>query len=125
MQDAALVGDLLRISECLAELAIVIDTMTEILNDVRKGCDPTVFYQQFRPWFRGQSFRRWIFKGMESAGLKQHTKLARQSSMIHTLDMFLGVDQFSHSHVAGSTLLAPPSAAHCSLEKDASFLERI
>ena len=58
MQDAALVGDLLRISERLAELAIVIGTMTEILNDVRKGCDPTVFYQQVCPWFRGQSFRR-------------------------------------------------------------------
>ena len=132
VQDAAaFVGDLLsfrRIAECLAKLAIVIDTMTKILNDVRRGCDPTVFYEQVRPWFRGQSSRRWIFEGTESAGLKQPTELAGpsagQSSMIHALDIFLGVDQFSHSHVAGSTIPAPPSAAH-SPEKDAPFLERI
>ena len=131
VQDAAFVGDLLSfrsIAGCLAKLTIVIDTMTKILNDVRKGCDPTVFYEQIRPWFRSQSSRRWIFEGTESAGLTQPTELAGpsagQSSLIHVLDIFLGVDQFCHSHVAGSTIPAPPSAAH-SPEKDAPFLERI
>lgn len=130
IQDEAFVGDLLslrRILGYLAKLAVVIDAMTMILGDVRKGCDPTIFYQQIRPWFRGQSSKPWIFDGVETVGLTQPTNLsgpsAGQSSLIHVLDIFLGIDQFSHSHVVGGST-ASSSSAHDS-EKDPSFLERM
>jgi indoleamine 2,3-dioxygenase len=129
IQDEVFVGDLLalrRISEYLAKLARVVDAITAILNDVRKGCDPAVFYEQIRPWFRGQSSRPWIFEGTEAAGLTQPTELsgpsAGQSSLIHVLDIFLGVDQFSHSHVVGGST---PAASGSGSESNPPFLERM
>ncbi|KAF8508088.1 Indoleamine 2,3-dioxygenase [Hysterangium stoloniferum] len=105
IEDEAFVNDLLslrRISNYLTQLAGVIDCMTGVLNEVKNGCDPTVFYTQIRPWFRGQDRRPWIYDGVEAAGLKQPTHLlgpsAGQSSIIHVLDIFLGVDQLSRSH---------------------------
>lgn len=131
MTEDASGGDLLslrRLSEHLVKLANIMDAMTAILNDVRRSCNPTVFYEQIRPWFRGQSSRPWIFEGTRSAGLTQPSELAGpsagQSSLIHVLDIFLGVDQFSHSHVAGGIIPRPPLSAH-GPEKDSPFLERI
>jgi indoleamine 2,3-dioxygenase len=97
--------------------------MTDILNDVRKGCDPVVFYRQIRPWLRGQESRPWIFDGAEAAGLKQPTELrgpsAGQSSIIHVLDIVLGIDQFSHSH---SNTGSPRTTT---TENESPFLEKM
>ncbi|KAF8589350.1 Indoleamine 2,3-dioxygenase [Ramaria rubella] len=128
----AFAGDLLslrRISGHLTQLATIIDTMTTILNDVRKGCDPVVFYDNIRPWFRGQGTRPWIFQGAEDAGLPQPTELsgpsAGQSSLIHVLDIFLGIDQFSHTHILGGSTPVPSLSSHIPESKEPAFLERM
>lgn len=131
IEDEAFVGDLLslqRISHYLSQLVAVIDEMTVILNDVRLGCDPAVFYEQIRPWFRGQDSRPWVFEGATKANLQEPTELsgpsAGQSSIIHVLDIFLGVDQFSHTHVPGGTGTAVSTMAP-NVEKQSPFLERM
>lgn len=128
IEDEAFVGDLLslqRISHYLSQLVGVIDDMTAVLNDVRHGCDPAVFYEQIRPWFCGQDSRPWVFEGTSKANLKEPTELsgpsAGQSSIIHVLDIFLGVDEFSHTHVPGGTRPTPIINA----EKQSPFLERM
>lgn len=114
MMDEAFVGDgiaIKRITSYLHSLAGVIGELTKLLLAVREGCDPQVFYNDIRPWFRGVDSdaqrRPWIFDGLEAdPSLKQPTELsgpsAGQSAMIHALDVFLGVDRYSHApHVTG------------------------
>lgn len=123
--DEAFVGDdiaIQRISTYLHHLAAVIADMTKTLLAVRDGCDPMTFYNDIRPWFRGADSdvgKKWIFEGLElDPDLKEPTELsgpsAGQSSIIHALDIFLGVDRYSHaSHVTGhsQTSAACPSQA--------------
>ena len=105
--DETFVGDdiaVRRITEYLGTIAGIIDDLKAILLDVRKSCDPDVYYNQVRPWLRGEDAvrqesqkRKWIFEGIED-----HPELtipselsgpsAGQSSMIHVIDIFLGVD---------------------------------
>lgn len=128
--DEAFVGDAIairRISAYLRRMAIVIAELQVLLVSVREGCDPTVFYRDIRPWFRGADSdpnkRTWVFEGLEQdPELKEPTELsgpsAGQSSLIHALDVFLGVDQYSHdSSVTGSTV---PSS-----NNKRSFLDRM
>ncbi|KAF8176150.1 Indoleamine 2,3-dioxygenase [Mycena galopus ATCC 62051] len=107
--DEAFVGDDLamrRITTFLTRLATVIDDLQTLLANVRDGCDPSVFYNAIRPWFRGADSdpakRRWEFDGLDTdpswtypAELSGPS--AGQSSLVHALDMFLGVDEFSHA----------------------------
>ncbi|KAJ7111934.1 Indoleamine 2,3-dioxygenase [Mycena epipterygia] len=107
--DEAFVGDDLamrRITTFLDRLATVIDDLRALIATVRDGCDPTAFYKDIRPWFRGADSdpnkRRWEFEGLDSdPSFDYPSELsgpsAGQSSLIHALDMFLGVDEFSHS----------------------------
>ncbi|THH31511.1 hypothetical protein EUX98_g2701 [Antrodiella citrinella] len=104
MMDEAFVGDSIaikRITSYMHSLAGVISELTTLLLAVREGCDPQVFYNDIRPWFRGADSdahqRPWIFEGLEvDPTLKQPTELsgpsAGQSAMIHALDVYLGVD---------------------------------
>jgi len=109
MMDEAFLGDataIRRITTYLHALANVIGELTTILAAVRDGCDPDVFYNDIRPWFKGadsEPGRKWVFDGLElDPELKQPVELsgpsAGQSSLIHALDAFLGVDQYSHSN---------------------------
>ncbi|KAI0649533.1 tryptophan 2,3-dioxygenase [Trametes meyenii] len=110
IMDEAFVGDVIavrRITSYLHVLAGVIREMRQLLAGVRKGCDPQVFYDEIRPWFKGADSdmqgRKWVFDGIElDPTLEEPTELsgpsAGQSSLIHALDIFLGVDQYSHSH---------------------------
>ncbi|KZT02261.1 Indoleamine 2,3-dioxygenase [Laetiporus sulphureus 93-53] len=109
MMDEAFLGDataIRRITSYLHTLAKVINELTTILAAVREGCDPDVFYNDIRPWFRGadsDSTRKWIFEGLElDPTLQRPSELsgpsAGQSSLIHALDIFLGVDRYSHSN---------------------------
>jgi len=102
--DEMFVGDdiaIRRITGYLRQLASVIDELTSILLNVRKGCDPEFFYHSIRPWFRGEDSdpmnRKWIFEGLdEHPELEPPTDLsgpsAGQSALIHALDIFLGLD---------------------------------
>ncbi|KAJ4463408.1 Indoleamine 2,3-dioxygenase [Lentinula lateritia] len=105
--DELFVGDSIakkRITGFLTELAGVIGEMESELNRMYGGCDVRVFYEEIRPWFQGESEeKRWVFEGIElDPGLEYPNELggpsAGQSSLIHALDIFLGV----HHHVTSS-----------------------
>ncbi|KAF7307896.1 Indoleamine 2,3-dioxygenase [Mycena kentingensis (nom. inval.)] len=127
--DEAFVGDdiaMQRITVYLERLALVIDDLKRLLAGVRDGCDPATFYNVIRPWFRGADSdpgkRRWEFEGLESdPSWTYPTELsgpsAGQSSLIHALDVFLGVHEFSHA--AGLTGGSATAAAR------PAFLERM
>ena len=93
-----------RITSYLSRLSDVIRSLKDLLLEVRKGCDPDVYYNDVRPWFRGEDSdllkRKWVFQGIsEDPSLSEPKELsgpsAGQSSMIHVLDIFLGVDHQS------------------------------
>lgn len=127
IMDEAFVGDEIahrRITNYLHILAGVIGDMEKLLAGVRDGCDPTIFYNEIRPWFKGADSdtlgRKWIFDGLElDPTLQEPTELsgpsAGQSSLIHALDVFLGVDRYSHSnfhtHGSSSSSSAPSTSA--------------
>ena len=99
----ALIGDdtaLRRITSYLQKLALVIKDLATLLANVQQGCDPDFFFNQIRPWFRGEDSGpdaiKWVFEGIdEDPTFTQPTELsgpsAGQSPLIHSLDIFLGV----------------------------------
>ncbi|KAJ7340873.1 Indoleamine 2,3-dioxygenase [Mycena albidolilacea] len=126
--DEAFVGDDLamqRITSFLERLATVIADLQALFATVRDGCDPTAFYNEIRPWFRGADSdpakRTWAFEGLESDPTWSYPAelsgpSAGQSSLIHALDMFLGVDEFSH---------APALTGSSASTKKSPFLARM
>ncbi|KAG5220724.1 Indoleamine2,3-dioxygenase [Salix suchowensis] len=122
--DEAFVGDdiaLRRITSFLLRLAVVIKDLRELLLGVRKGCNPDVFYNQGL----NSSNRKWIFEGLEDdPSLTEPSELsgpsAGQSPLIHALDIFLGVDRFSH---AGSNS-SPGVAALSFLDRMQLYMAR-
>ncbi|KAH9847246.1 tryptophan 2,3-dioxygenase [Lenzites betulinus] len=124
IMDEAFVRDTIairRITTYLRALADVIRDLQTLLAGVRDGCDPQVFYDEIRPWFKGAdsdtSGRKWIFDGLElDPTLESPTELsgpsAGQSSLIHALDIFLGVDRYSHTNFATGRLRKPASPQH-------------
>ena len=107
--DETFVGDAIavrRITNYLQRMAGVIKDLKTLLLDVRKNCDPETYYTKVRPWFRGEDSdiqkRKWVFEGLEEhPELQTPTELsgpsAGQSSLVHVLDIFLGVDNRSSS----------------------------
>lgn len=105
--DETFVGDAIavrRITGYLQKMVAIINELKGLLLEVRKGCNPDIYYNEVRPWFRGEDsdllHRRWVFEGLEEdPELRIPTELsgpsAGQSSMIHVLDIFLGVDHQS------------------------------
>lgn len=95
-----------RITTYLERSARVIDDLKLLLLDVKNGCNPDIYYNEVRPWFSGEDSdlrkRRWVFEGIEDyPALRTPTELsgpsAGQSSLIHLLDVFLGVENKSAS----------------------------
>ncbi|KAI0783998.1 tryptophan 2,3-dioxygenase [Irpex lacteus] len=141
--DETFVGDeiaIRRITAYLHSLSTVIGELTKLLLAVREGCDPQVFYNEIRPWFRGadsdvDAGRKWIFEGLDlDPTLTYPAELsgpsAGQSSLVHALDVFLGVDRYSHApHVTGgetTTTATASSSSSSSHEKPSvSFLTRM
>ncbi|KAJ4486630.1 Indoleamine 2,3-dioxygenase [Lentinula edodes] len=117
--DELFVGDGIarkRITGFLGELAGVIGEMEGELGRMYGGCDVGVFYEEIRPWFQGESEeKRWVFEGIEGDPELEYPKelggpSAGQSSLIHALDIFLGVE---HQHHTSDT------------DPDSSFLSRM
>ncbi|PLW14712.1 hypothetical protein PCANC_21133 [Puccinia coronata f. sp. avenae] len=104
--DEAIVADALsvtRIASSLLVLGSLIERVREVLERVREGCSPSVFYWEIRPWFHGGQ--------REMEGVIDHPTIsnesgwlmsdfggpsAGQSTLIHALDVFLGVDHRPH-----------------------------
>ncbi|KAG9082724.1 hypothetical protein FRC06_004882 [Ceratobasidium sp. 370] len=87
-----------EIQGALDRLCEIIHDLTEILTSVRCSCDPHAFYFAIRPWFRGSdaggpNTPGWIFEGVgDSSDLELSGPSAGQSSLMHSLDVFLDVD---------------------------------
>ena len=100
--DELFIGDALatrRITRYLHSLSRVIDDLAQLLISVRDGVDPEIFYHTIRPWFNGadSGTRRWFFEGLDARpDLVLPDELsgpsAAQSPLIHSLDVFLGID---------------------------------
>jgi indoleamine 2,3-dioxygenase len=133
IMDEAFVGDNIahrRITSYLIRISAVIHELRTILLSVRGGCDPARFYHEVRPWFRGEdsgrAHRKWVFEGIElDPSLHEPTELsgpsAAQSSLIHAVDIFLGVDRYSHwSSITGSS-----SPAATNSTSKTAFLDRM
>ncbi|KAG5350008.1 hypothetical protein C0989_000725 [Termitomyces sp. Mn162] len=93
-----------RITGYLQAMTRIINELKVLLMDVRRMCRPEQYYNEVRPWFRGEDSdtngRKWVFEGIEEdPSLKTPTELsgpsAGQSSLIHVLDVFLGIDHQS------------------------------
>lgn len=104
--DEAFLGDNLarkRISNNLRKLSLIIKELAILIEEVRKDCDPETFYWGIRPWFRGgdsdpttdkEEEKGWNYQGVDQIGLKRNYggPSAGQSSLIHSIDVFLDVD---------------------------------
>ncbi|KZP00377.1 Indoleamine 2,3-dioxygenase [Calocera viscosa TUFC12733] len=124
--DEAFVGDALavrRISAYLDRLAIVVDDVTRLMLTMFDGCVPAVFFNDVRPWFRGSagSGRRWVYEGVPEEEAERAADLsgpsAGQSTLVHALDVFLGVDHTTHGPSA--------STPQTSLRAAPTFLEQM
>ncbi|KAF8625234.1 hypothetical protein AX17_006900 [Amanita inopinata Kibby_2008] len=139
IMDEAFVGDELaiqRITKFLNKLAVVIQGLRALLTTIRDRCDPEVFYRQVRPWMRGMDSgpakRKWFFEGLDQdPELCEPTELsgpsAGQSSLIHALDIFLGVDRYSHSQTltgAGVPGIVSNDATATSLPSETSVVKQ-
>jgi indoleamine 2,3-dioxygenase len=132
--DEAFVDDAVahrRIASYLRKLSAVIRNLTVILDAVRDGCDPTVFYDQVRPWLRGEDSgkRLWVFQDERGndVDLGETRELsgpsAGQSTLVHALDIFLGVD---HSATPAACGLARPSSGSSTTRPHSTpFLDRM
>ncbi|KAN0061204.1 hypothetical protein ACQY0O_006939 [Thecaphora frezii] len=141
--DEAFVGDILsrrRIAAYLNRLAVVIADLSRLLQDVRKECDPKVFYWGIRPWFRGSDAAEgdeqagWHFEGVDPPGIRRSFSgpSAGQSSMIHAIDVFLDVDHTRTKPRLTRPATSPAEAANeseaiggNSRGADATFMERM
>lgn len=93
-------SDNTKVSDCLAELTLVITQLGKILHRMHERCEPNVFYHRIRPFLAGS-------RGMEKAGLpngvfydegdgigswRQFSGGSNaQSTLIQFLDIALGV----------------------------------
>lgn len=120
-----------ELSQNLQRLKTIVSELTKILHDVRTDCDPSEFYWGLRPWFRGADSgvpeKGWVFQGVEDSVVEGKEFIsewtgpsAGQSSLIHTLDIFLDVDH---------TTRKPRKSTSTSTVKgekgDATFMERM
>ena len=138
--DELFVGDMLaarRITRYLHSLVRVLDDLARLLLAVRDGCDPEIFYHAIRPWFNGadSGSRKWTFEGIEDSGDGAHSPpsglrvpaelsgpSAAQSSLIHAMDTFLGVDHTGNpaAHPSAQSSSSPSSSLTPTPEAGAS-----
>ncbi|EGG02388.1 uncharacterized protein MELLADRAFT_117589 [Melampsora larici-populina 98AG31] len=110
--DEALLADQLsfaRISANLSLLASIIDQITVLLEKVRDDCQPACFYWLIRPWMNGGTRQM----GSDGVVVKWGGPSAGQSTLIHSLDVFLGIDHRPR-----------PTEGH-STSHESTFMERM
>ncbi|KAF5357749.1 hypothetical protein D9756_001442 [Leucocoprinus leucothites] len=84
-----------KVSRDLIRLSGIINEINEVIQSVRPTCDPHVFYWQIRPWYSGSGSDGpcWKYEGVPNDDeLLRSGPSAGQSSVMHALDIFLGVD---------------------------------
>jgi indoleamine 2,3-dioxygenase len=103
--DETFVGDVIavrRIKDYLHTIAGIIADLKDLLLSVKNLCNPDIYYNQVRPWLRGEDAsenkRKWVFEGADEEDFQLSIPMelsgpsAGQSALIHALDIFLGVD---------------------------------
>ena len=88
-------SNLRPVSTHLNQLASVVDKFTDILMNVRKECDPAVFFNRIRVWLPGGKLV-YDLEGGESVEEEWTGFSAAQSSTIQALDAFLGIQPLTH-----------------------------
>ncbi|TKA53218.1 hypothetical protein B0A53_04074 [Rhodotorula sp. CCFEE 5036] len=93
---------LTRISTYLGSISRLVDELTALLAAATKGefgpagrerISPEAFYWEIRPWFNGG---KWTYQGVGDDGkdlaMEWGGPSAGQSTLVHALDLFLGID---------------------------------
>ncbi|KAL0946803.1 hypothetical protein HGRIS_012974 [Hohenbuehelia grisea] len=87
-----------RVSRDLTRLATIIEDISDIIQSVRGLVDPHVFYWDIRVWWEGSDAKGpngpgWVYEGVADGDkLDLSGPSAGQSSVMHALDIFLGID---------------------------------
>ncbi|KAE9398152.1 Indoleamine 2,3-dioxygenase [Gymnopus androsaceus JB14] len=89
-----------KVARDLTRLTAIIEEISDLIQSMRSGCDPHIFYWEMRPWFDGSdaggpSQPGWIYEGVDP-----HTPELQylsgpsggQSTVMHALDLFLDID---------------------------------
>lgn len=110
-----------RIGAYLSEISNVIDQLSEVIIGATKGgfgadgqaqIVPEVFYWGIRPWFNGG---KWVYEKAGPAGADQESEWggpsAGQSSLVHSIDLFLGVDHSPRQSAPAAAAPATPVAS--------------
>ncbi|SCZ92228.1 BZ3500_MvSof-1268-A1-R1_Chr5-2g07722 [Microbotryum saponariae] len=106
---------LVRIAGHLDNIASALDELALLLHDstrgafgpapVRASISAPVFYWEIRPWFNGG---RWMYEGV---GEREYGgPSAGQSSLVHAVDLFLGIDHSPRPTSTTSTASVPASS---------------
>jgi len=99
-QKAVVQDDVERLEGCLAEVAIALQTLHDILLRMPERCDPYIYYHRVRPYMFGWKDNPLLPEGMVYEGVTlyanrpQHFRgeTGAQSSVIYALDAALGVE---------------------------------
>lgn len=102
-------NDGVRVADNLTRLASLIQGLSDIIQSVRAHVDPHVFHFEIREWWEGSqaggpSTLRWVYEGYEaeSASFDLCGPSAGQSSVMHALDLWLGIDHDPHHRRSSS-----------------------
>lgn len=80
------------IAEGLVSMRGVIDEISDAIQSVRQTVDPKVFYDTIRPWWVGSSAEHpWVYDGVRDANLDLDGPSAGQSTVMHSLDVYLNI----------------------------------
>lgn len=111
-----------KINRLLTRLAAVVRQIEASMNSMRELVDPSTFYWQVRPWFNGSDSGTgptWVYEdGPDASTLDLSGPSAGQSSIMHTLDIFLDVDFKLKKR-------RYPAPSDANKRTDVSFMERM
>lgn len=113
-----------KISRDLQRVASLIEELSDIVQSVRAGCDPHVFYWNIRPWFNGADSNGpdsygWAYEGASNSEMLDVSgPSGGQSTAIHALDIWLDID-----HKLGQKRQPVPNEDN--KKADHGFMERM
>ena len=121
--DVTDINSIPQIKRMLRRVAEIIDELNDTVMSVRGGCDPHVFYNAIRPWYRGAdadgpSSPGWVYEGVNDSHLPLSGPSAGQSTVFHSLDVWLDID-----HKLKQRRYPAPSDEN--KKADHSFMERM